>query len=77
MLQKLIGRFNCWLGRHQRSRNFAHRIQGTDKYTSICQFCGVGMQRIGEGAWESLENKQREREQRKRDRKIRARDRSR
>lgn len=75
MFQTFIGRYNCWLGRHQRSRHYAHRVLGTDKFTSVCEFCGVAMQREGDGPWVSLENKQRERERRRREREIRARDR--
>ena len=47
----IIGRMRCLIGKHERSREHARKISGTESYTSICTYCRVPMERRAKRDW--------------------------
>lgn len=45
------GRALCVTGKHHRSMSRAHRPKGSDRYESVCSYCGVPMVRIEKRNW--------------------------
>ena len=51
-LKHFLGKLPCLIGFHHRSKKRASRTPDADgRYTSVCTFCEVPMERIGEGKW--------------------------
>ena len=51
-LKHFLGRLPCLIGLHHRSKKRASSSPDADgRYTSVCTFCEVPMERIGRGKW--------------------------
>jgi hypothetical protein len=47
-----MGKVPCLVGYHHRSKKRASRTPDDQgRYTSVCTFCEVPMERIGDGKW--------------------------
>ena len=47
-----MGKVPCLVGYHHRSKKRASRTPDEQgRYTSVCTFCEVPMERIGDGKW--------------------------
>jgi hypothetical protein len=47
-----MGKVPCLIGIHHRSKKRASRTPDADgRYTSVCTFCEVPMERMGQGEW--------------------------
>ncbi|MFZ5748327.1 MAG: hypothetical protein ACOY45_11815 [Pseudomonadota bacterium] len=51
MIKWVVGRARCFTGKHERSRKHARKIDGEERYTSVCTYCGVPMVRRAKRDW--------------------------
>lgn len=51
VIQWVSGRLACFGGKHYRSERQAFRVEGTDRYESVCTYCGVPMERLAKRHW--------------------------
>lgn len=51
MIGWITGRARCLTGEHQRSGSRVFRPEGSDRYESVCTYCGVPMVRLAKRNW--------------------------
>jgi ribosomal protein L37E len=51
MIDWIRGRLACFSGKHHRSGSKVHRIPDTDRFESVCAYCGVPMERLAKRKW--------------------------
>ena len=51
MIDWIRGRLACFSGKHHRSGSKVHRIPDTDRFESVCTYCGVPMERLAKRKW--------------------------
>lgn len=47
----IIGRIRCLGGKHERSQKHARKVEGAERFTSICIYCRVPMERRAKRDW--------------------------
>ena len=51
MIGWIAGRARCLTGEHKRSASRAFRPEGSEKFESVCVYCGVPMVRLAKRNW--------------------------
>ena len=51
MIGWIRGRARCLTGEHHRSTSHVRRPEGSDRYESVCSYCGVAMVRLSKRNW--------------------------
>lgn len=51
MMDWIAGRAWCLVGEHHRSASRVFRPEGSDRYESVCSYCGVPMVRLSKRNW--------------------------
>jgi hypothetical protein len=47
----IAGRLGCFGGKHERSEKHVRREGESEKFTSVCRYCGVHMTRRAKRDW--------------------------
>lgn len=47
----IFGRLRCLGGKHERSQKHARKADGAERYTSVCTYCGIPMERRAKRDW--------------------------
>ena len=51
MVRWIKGRLRCLRGKHERSEKHARKPEGAERYTSVCSYCRIPMERRAKRDW--------------------------